>query len=186
MPAGGKQPMPSRAPTSASDAAAVRPSKTQLKQQMLALQRLGEALTELPIDRLAAVDLPERLRDAIAEYRRTRSHEGRRRQLQYIGKLMRTVDPQPLHDAVDAFALGSAQQALQLHEAERWRLELVRDDQALERWTRQYPDSDVKHLRGLVQAARRDAALPPQQRNGRGWRELFRFVRPYLAQEGSA
>lgn len=178
--------MPSHQPTSAGDTAPLRPSKTQLKQQMLALQRLGEALTELPADRLAAIELPERLRDAIIEHQRTRSHEGRRRQLQYIGKLMRMVDPQPLRDAVDAFALGSAHDALQLHEAERWRLELVGDDQALERWARQYPDSDAKRLRALVQAARRDAALPPQQRHGRGWRELFRFVKPYVAREGSA
>jgi ribosome-associated protein len=158
-----------------------RPSKTQLKQQMLALQRLGQRLTELPADRLAALELPERLRDAVAEFKRTRSHEGRRRQLQYIGKLMRLVDAEPLQAAVDAFALGSAVDSLQLHEAERWRLELVNDDDALDRWVRAHPDSDLQQLRSLVRAARREAALPLQQRHGRSWRELFQFVKPYIA-----
>jgi ribosome-associated protein len=158
-----------------------RPSKTQLKQQMLELQRLGLALTELPAHALGGIALPERLLDAIVEFKRTRSHEGRRRQLQFIGKLMRGVDAEPLRAAVDAHTLGSAADAMRLHEAERWRLELVRDDEALARWTRGFPDSDVQQLRSLVRAARRDEALPAGQRHGRGWRELFLFIRPFVA-----
>jgi ribosome-associated protein len=173
--------MPATHPSPREPAVAERPSKTQLKQQMLSLQRLGQQVTELPAERLAAVQLPERLRDAIAEYKRTRSHEGRRRQLQYIGKLMRTVDAEPLQAAVDAFALGSAVDSLQLHEAERWRLELVNDDDALARWGRTFPDSDLQQLSSFVRAARRDAALPPPQRHGRSWRELFQFVKPFVA-----
>ena len=157
-----------------------RPSKTQLKQQMLELQALGQALTRLPADRLHALQLPERLRDAIDEYKRTRSHEGRRRQLQFIGKLMRGVDAEPLRAAVAAEHLGPANAALQLHEAERWRLELVNDDAALDRWSLARPESDLRRLRTLVLAARRDAALPPQQRHGRAWRELFQFVKLHL------
>ena len=157
-----------------------RPSKTQLKQQMLQLQQLGHALTELPLERLQAIELSERLRDAIVEFKRTRSHEGRRRQLQYIGKLMRGVDAEPLRAAVDAYALGSAVDALRLHEAERWRAELVRDDDAVARWTQRFPDSDVQQLRSLVRAARRDDALPDGQRHGRGWRELFQFIKPFV------
>src|SRR5262245_32190243 len=83
-----------------------QPSKTQLKQQMLELQELGQQLSELPAERLRGIDLPERLRDAIDEFKRTRSHEGRRRQLQFIGKLMRGVDPEPLRAVLDAHALG--------------------------------------------------------------------------------
>jgi ribosome-associated protein len=159
-----------------------RPSKTQLKQQSLELQELGHALSELPEERLRTLDLPERLRDAIVEFKRTHSHEGRRRQLQYVGKLMRGVDPAPLRAAVDAIALGSAVDALRLHEAERWRMELVRDDTALTRWAQRFPASDMQRLRALVRAARRDEAAAPGQRHGRGWRELFQFVKPHVEQ----
>jgi ribosome-associated protein len=162
------------------DDAPERPSKTQLKQQSHELQQLGLALAELPDDRLQGLELPERLRDAIAEFKRTRSHEGRRRQLQYVGKLMRGVDPEPLRAAVDAFALGSAVDAMRLHEAERWRVELARDDDAITRWMQVYPDSDVQRLRTLVRAARRDEAATPGERHGRAWRELFQFIKPYV------
>ncbi len=169
----------SRTPA-AGDETIEAPSKTQLKQQMLELQQLGHALAELPDERLRSIDLPERLRDAIVEFKRTRSHEGRRRQMQYVGKLMRGVDPAPLRAAVDAFALGSAVDAMHLHETERWRLALVRDDDTLTRWAQTFPDSDLQRLRALVRAARRDEATAPGERHGRGWRELFQFVKPFV------
>lgn len=158
------------------------PSKTQLKQQMLELQQLGQALAELPSERLKGIDLPDRLLEAIVEFKRTRSHEGRRRQMQYVGKLMRGVDPEPLRAAVDAFALGSAVDSLRLHEAERWRMELVRDDDAITRWAQAFPDSDLQRLRALVRAARRDESAATGQRHGRGWRDLFQFVKPFVEQ----
>ena len=163
------------------DAAAPRPSKTQLKSQMHELQQLGQALTALPAERLNGLQLPEGLREAIDEFKRTRSHEGRRRQLQYIGKLMRKVDAEPLRAAVAADRLGPATQALELHEWERWRLELVNDDDALARWSSVHPGGDAKRLRTLVLAARREAGLPPGQRHGRAWRELFQYVKANLA-----
>jgi ribosome-associated protein len=156
------------------------PSKSELKRQMLSLQELGEELIALPESRLAAVEIPERLRDAIAEFRRTRSHEGRRRQMQFIGKLMRFADEAPLREAVAAFRLGSARETLQLHEAERWRDELIAGDDAATRWAQAFPASDLQHLRTLVRSARRDAALDVGQRSGRGYRELFKFVKPWL------
>jgi ribosome-associated protein len=161
-----------------------RPSKSQRKRDMHELQALGQALTELPAERLAAIEMPERLRAAIDEYLRTRSHEGRRRQMQYIGKLMRLADAEPLREAVDAFKLGSAQDALRLHQAERWRAELVLDDEALARWAQTYPHSDLQQLRSLVRVARTDAADQAGQRHGRGWRALFQFVKPFV--EGGA
>jgi ribosome-associated protein len=173
---------PANPSTEQHDAVGPRPSKTQLKQQMHELQELGRALTELPGERLQALQLPDRLREAIDEFKRTRSHEGRRRQLQFIGKLMRGVDAQPLHAAVAAEKLGTATQALKLHEAERWRLELAHDDEALQRWSDAHPDTDVRRLRALVLAARRDVQLSPQQRHGRAWRELFQFVKLALAE----
>jgi ribosome-associated protein len=181
MPQPTVRPTPAK-PSPPGDDADDKPSKTQLKQQMHALQTLGQALTELPADRLAELELPDTLRRAIDEFGRTRSHEGRRRQMQYIGKLMRGIDEQPLRDAVAHFKLGSARDSLRLHDAERWRAELVHDDEALSRWAAAYPQSDLQRLRSLVHAARRDAQTSPEQRHGRGWRELFQFVKPFVAE----
>ncbi|OYU74323.1 MAG: hypothetical protein CFE45_35050, partial [Burkholderiales bacterium PBB5] len=158
-----------------------RPSKTRLKQQAHDLQALGQALVELPPSRLKDVPMPEVLRDAIAEYRRTKSFEGKRRQLQYVGKQMRFAEVAPLQEAVDAFRLGSAKDTLMLHEVELWRDELVANDEAATRWAATYPGSDLQQLRSLVRAARKDAAAAPEQRNGRGYRELFQFIKPWLA-----
>lgn len=157
-----------------------RPSKTRRKQQAHDLQSLGQDLVELPASRLVGLAMPEALRDAIAEYKRTRSFEGKRRQLQYIGKQMRFADEAPLREAVAAFKLGSAKDTLRLHEAERWRDELVGSDEALTRWAAECPGSDLQRLRSLVRAARKDAAAAPEQRNGRGYRELFQFLKPWL------
>ncbi len=160
-----------------------KPSKTRLKQQAHALQALGRELAELPANRLAAIELPDALRSAIAEYLRTRSHEGKRRQLQFVGKQMRFVDPAPLREAVDAYRLGSAKDTLALHLAERWRDEMVAGDEAIGRWANDYPASDLQRLRSLVRAARKDGAAPVGQRNGRSYRELFQFIKPLLAPE---
>lgn len=158
-----------------------KPSKTKLKQQAHELQALGAELVALPRSRLKDVPMPDGLRDAIDQYRRTKSFEGQRRQLQFIGKQMRFADAAPLQAAVDAFKLGSAKDTLALHEAERWRDELVANDEALTRWAAEFPGSDLQRLRSLVRAARKDAAAAPEQRNGRGYRELFQFVKPWLA-----
>lgn len=158
------------------------PSKTVLKAQAHALQRLGRDLAALPSERLAAVAMPEPLREAILAWQRTRTHEGRRRQMQYVGKLMRGADEAPLREAVDAFRLGAAQDALALHQAEHWRACLVADDEALTRWLAEHPATDAQRLRSLVRAARRDgAALDPAARQPRSWRELYQFLRPLLA-----
>lgn len=154
-----------------------RPSKTQRKKVSHDLQDLGEELVKLPQDRLDDLRLPEPLLDALAEWRRTRSFEGKRRQMQYIGKLMRNVDAEPLREAVTAFKLGSARDTLALHEAERWRAELLADDEALTGWVQAHPDTDVQQLRTLIRAARKDAAAAPEQRSGRGYRELFQFIK---------
>lgn len=163
-------------PTEGSEAPQ-RPSKTQLKKAMHELQDLGEALVALPADRIAALPLSETLRSAIDEFRRTRSHEGRRRQMQFIGKLMRGTDPEPIREAVAAMQLSSAQDALALHRAERWRADLIADDDALTAWSAAHPGDDLQQLRSLVRAARKDAAAAPEQRSGRAYRELFRFIK---------
>lgn len=159
-----------------------RPSKTQLKQQSHELQKLGLALAGLSQDQLDRTEMPETLREAIEAYRRTKSHEGRRRQLQYVGKLMRSADEAPLREAVAAAELGSATQALQLHEIERWRAELIADDEAMTRWLQAHPDTDAQQLRSLVRAARRDtAALKPEDRQPKSVRDLFQYLKPHLS-----
>ncbi len=165
------------------DASGARPSKSELKRNAEALQVLGRELAALGDDRLAAVAMPEALREAIHDYRRTKSHEGRRRQLQYLGKVMRGagVDAGALREALAAAMLGSARDTLALHEAERWRAELIADDAALARWLAQHPATDTQQLRSLVRAARRDAAgLAPEARQPKSLRELFRFIKPRL------
>ena len=159
-----------------------RPSKTQQKQKSHDLQSLGVALTELSQERLDGIEMPESLRDAIDDFRRTKSHEGKRRQMQYVGKLMRNADEQVLREAVAEATIGSAQHALALHLAETWRLALIQDDDAMTRWLTEHPDTDTQQLRSLVRAARRDAAgLPPEARQPKSFRELFQFLRPMLA-----
>jgi ribosome-associated protein len=157
-----------------------RPSKTRLKQQSHELQELGEALAALPEDRLKVIEMPDALREAIHEYRRTRSHEGKRRQRQYLGKLMRSADEAALREAVAAATIGSARDTLALHETERWRAELIADDDALTRWMSEHPETDAQQLRSLVRACRREAALPPEQRQPRSYRELYQFIKPMI------
>lgn len=154
-----------------------RPSKTALKRQAHELQDLGEALLALPDDRLAALPLSETLLEAVREAKRVRSHEGRRRQMQYLGKLMRSADVEPLREAVAALELGRAHDALALHRAERWRDTLIADDEAATRWLAEHPGADAQRLRSLVRGARKDGAAPPEQRRGRAYRELFQFIR---------
>lgn len=159
----------------------IRPSKTRLKQKSHKLQALGVQLTELSRERLDRIEMPESLRDALEDYRRTKSFEGKRRQLQYIGKLMHNADEAVLREAVAAATLGSAQNTLALHQAEQWRLALVTDDEAMTRWLHEHPDTDTQQLRSLVRAARRDAAgLKPEDRQPKSYRELFQFLRPLL------
>ncbi|RZI82131.1 MAG: DUF615 domain-containing protein [Rubrivivax sp.] len=161
-----------------------RPSKSQRKRDSHELQSLGDVLVTMPKARLADIDLPESLSDAIEDYKRTKSFEGKRRQMQYIGKLLRGCDPEPIKEAVALFQLGHARNSLALHDAERWRAELVADDQALTRWVAEYPDSDVQKLRALIRNARKDAAAAPENRSGKGFRELFQFVKQAIEASG--
>ena len=163
-----------------------RPSKTQLKKAMHELQDLGAALADLPDERLDALPLDAALVQAVHEFRRTRSHEGRRRQMQYIGKLMRNADADAIREAVAASRLGRSRETLGLHRAERWRAELVAGDDALDRWLSEHPGGDVQRLRSLVRAARSEARGQPGERHGRAWRELFRFLRDASASSDNA
>lgn len=149
------------------------PSKSQRKREMTALQALGESLLRLAAAELARVDLPEPLREAIAETARIRSHEARRRHLQYIGKLMRQVDPEPLRAAID-LATGESKQAVALmHRCERLRDVLLADDDALAGVLADLPGADVQQLRATIRAARREhnEGRPPKHA-----RRLYRWL----------
>ena len=153
------------------------PSKTRRKKASHDLQDLGEALVALPDDRVEALAIEETLRDAVREFRRTRTHEGRRRQMQYIGKLMRTADVEPIRQAVTDMQLGRAKDSLALHEAERWRTELIADDDSITRFMKVHAQVDAQQLRSLIRNARKDAAQVPEKRSGRAYRELFQLIR---------
>jgi ribosome-associated protein len=157
----------------------VAPSRNELKKQMQDLQELGEAVASLPVDRLDKLQIDERLRDAIDELRRTRSFEGKRRQIQYIGKLMKHENPEPLREAVASFRVGSATDTLALHQAEYWRDQLLAGDDALANWVKEHPATDVQQLRSLVRAARKEK-LEPGERRGRAYRDLFKLVKEQM------
>ena len=156
------------------------PSKTQLKAEADEKQALGEALLTLRADLMARLDLPDKLLDAVKDARKITNFEGRRRQMQFIGKLMRPLDPDPIREAINEQLNGSAQLTLQLHLAEQWRDKLVLDDDALGAWLTEYPATDAQQLRALIRQARKDykpekpGAAP---RHGKSYREIFQMVK---------
>jgi len=163
------------------------PSKTQLKAEADEKQALGEALLTLRADLMARLDLPDKLRDAIADAKKITNFEGKRRQMQFIGKLMRPLDPEPIREAINEQLNGSADLTLALHLAEQWRDKLIADDAALGEWLQEYPGTDSQQLRALVRQARKDAKpeKPGEaQRHGKAYREIFQLVRQAMA-EGS-
>lgn len=161
------------------------PSKTARKKQAHALQDLGLALSQLPADQRRALEIPEDLREAIEDYLTTRSREGRRRQLQFVGKLLRKVDPEPLQAAVERFQSGRTADAERLHTIERWRDALIADDEALTRWIAAHPETDVQQLRSLIRSARSTVtAEDAGQRQPKSHRQLFRWLRRSLDSTG--
>lgn len=157
-----------------------RPSKTQRKKEMLALQDLGAELLTLSDDQLASVPLPESLRDAVLEARRITDFEGRRRQLQYVGKLMRSTDAAPIRERVDAFRASSRENTARLREIERWRERLIEDDGAVAALVDGYPHADTQQLRALARNARRERE---ENRPPRSYRALFKALRALLEEK---
>ena len=158
-------------------------SKTRKKKDMLALQDLGVKLVELNEQQLASMQLPESLLEAVLEARRVTRREARRRQMQYIGRLMRDIDAEPIRARLAQWQGQGREHTAQLHTLERWREELLAGDQALERLLGQYPGADSQKLRSLIRNARREQseALPP-----RSYRELFKMLRETIARETAA
>jgi ribosome-associated protein len=151
----------------------VAPSKTRRKKDMIALQDLGEALVALDPGKLAGLDLPERLSDAIALARTLTKHEARRRQMQYIGRLMREVDPEPIRATLAGFERLSHAERAHFAAAERWRDRLLGESDAIAAFVTEHPDVDGAALAELVREARAERASgrPPHS-----FRALFRLV----------
>lgn len=151
-----------------------KPSKSARKREMEALQDMGEHLVALSTDQLKKIDLPDDLRAAVRDAQRFTSHGARRRQMQYIGKLMRSVDPEPIQAALDEINGVSAAATARMHRLERQRVRLLEDESMIGELTRDHPDLDVQHLRQLRRNALKEQELgkPP-----RAFRELFKLLR---------
>jgi len=153
-------------------------SKTRRKQAVHELQALGEELVELNENQLATVGLPESLLDAVMHARTITKHEARRRQMQYIGKLMRRVDPAPIRTALDAFQAPSRSQAALHKRIESWRERLLAEPAASSELLAEYPQADFRQFATLIDgvAREREAGKPP-----RSYRELYQALRALLA-----
>lgn len=168
-------------------------SKTDLKRESAELQKLGEELLTLRSELLGRLDLSDKLLDALAEAKRITNFEGKRRQMQFIGKLMRLLDPdtlQAVRDALEEQRAPSAQETLRLHQAEQWRERLIAHEEAFGLWMDSFPDTDTQQLRALIRQARKDA-VPEKPgeapRHGRAYREIFQTVKTALnARDGEA
>ncbi len=167
-------------------------SRTDLKRESTELQKLGESLLNLRADLRDKLNLPDKLIEALAEAKRITNFEGKRRQMQFVGKLMRQLDPAVLDAARAALVeqhMPSARETALLHTAEQWRDRLIADDEAVAAWISDFPQTDTQQLRALVRQARKDAVpadkaavsqgLAPRQ--GRAYREVFQLVRELLA-----
>ena len=158
-------------------------SRTDEKRESLALQKLGEDLLILRPDFMARLDLSEKLKDAVIEAKRITNFEGKRRQMQFIGKQMRLLEPQvveAIKTVLHEQQSGSASDIAALHQAQTWRDRLIADDDAFSEWIEKFPQTDTQQLRALVRQARKDAKpeLPGQAaRHGRAFRDIFQIVR---------
>jgi ribosome-associated protein len=156
---------------------ALPPSKTRIKKQMHELRDLGKELTELSKDQLEQLDIPENLREAVREMKGINKFGAQRRQIQYIGKLMREVDPAPILAKLDAWKGKSQQHTAYMHLLERWRDRLMEHDSALTELLAAHPDADVQRLRALIRNAHKEIAGSKPPKN---YREIFQVLREII------
>ncbi|HSN22406.1 MAG TPA: ribosome biogenesis factor YjgA [Usitatibacter sp.] len=145
-------------------------SKTRRKKRMHDLQAVGTELVQLSAEQLARIEMPEALREAVEDARRFTRHEARRRQMQYVGRIMRDIDAGPIVEQLAALKAPSKRQTALFHVAERWRQELLADAAALERFAKEFPEADAQRIRTMVDEAREEkrTSRPPRR-----FRELF-------------
>ena len=153
-------------------------SKTKLKAEADAQQEIGVKLVALPNNKLAQLDLPERLVDAINEAKRITANGATRRQKQYIGSLMREIDVAPIMEQLEKWEGKNSAENAYFHNLERWRTRLIDDEKALSELIEQYPNIDSQQIRTIIRNARREASLnkPPKSS-----RELFKLLREVTA-----
>ncbi|MDP1520078.1 ribosome biogenesis factor YjgA [Porticoccus litoralis] len=150
-------------------------SKTAIKREMTELQKLGEELVNLPAAKLEKISLPEDLEEAVMLARRLKNREGKRRQLQYIGKLMRVIDSDSIRESLESFHQDSVAFRQQFHKLEIWRDRLLNEgDSALEELMREKPGMDRQHLRQLIRQAQKQAS---QNKPPAAARKLFKYLR---------
>jgi ribosome-associated protein len=149
-------------------------SKSERKRQAHRIQALGQELTGLKPAQLRELDLPERLLASILDYQRFPSHEARRRQLQFIGRLMRDVELDPIREALDRLQGTSAQAQYAFHQLEIWRERLLAEPDALTAFLSEHPEVDAQQLRHRITQVHK-ARDEHQQRTAS--RALFRYLR---------
>jgi ribosome-associated protein len=163
--------------TPAADEAREVPSKTRRKREMHELQQLGAALVALDPTRLASIALPEQLTEAIRFAQTLRAHEARRRQMQYIGRLMRNVDDAPIRDALARFAEGPARERARFARIERWRERILDEVNGLQAFVDTHPAASHERLAQLALAARDERANNARPHSYRAlFRELERLL----------
>ncbi len=166
-------------------------SRTDQKKESLELQKLGEDLLTLSAGLMERLDLSDKLKDAVVEAKRITNFEGKRRQMQFIGKLMRLLDEAQIgaiRDALREQLSGSVADIAALHQAQAWRDRLIADDDAFQQWVTQSPRTDSQQLRALIRQARKDAKpeKPGQAvRHGRAFRDIFQIVKEALSPENA-
>lgn len=154
-----------------------RPSKSQLKRDMTALQKLGQELIDQPRDRVKRVPMPEDVRDAILECQLIKDHEGRRRQLQFVGKKMRTLDEEEvavIQRTIESWRGASKAETATMHSFEKKRDKLLTDEKALTELLEQHPHLDAQHLRTLIRNARKEQA---EHKPPKAYREIFQILK---------
>jgi ribosome-associated protein len=151
-------------------------SRTQRKREALDLQKIGQRLVELDAGDLDSVPLPPELDEAITLWRRIRSHEARRRQLQFIGKLMRRIDLDPIEAALNRIDGSSAEARYAFHQLETWRDRLLEDGAALTEYLDAYPQADRQALRHQIARVRKSS--DDDQRRSQS-KALFRLLRSF-------
>lgn len=159
-----------------------RPSKSQRKREMTALQKLGEQLVGASAERVDRIGIPEDLQNAISECRRIKNHEGRRRQLQYIGKLMRSLDEEDIakiNEAIESWKGQSRADTVFMHALENKREKLLSQETALTEFMQRYPHADAQQLRTLIRNARKEISggKPPK-----AYREIYRLLKQILTE----
>jgi ribosome-associated protein len=149
-------------------------SKTKLKAEADVAQSIGKKLIALSKDRLIKLELPETLFDAVMEAKRLTANGAIRRQLQYLGRLMRDVDSAPIVEQLEAWEGKNTQENARFHTMERWRTRLITEPAALQEFLTKYPQIDIQQFRTLVRNAQKEEAA---QKPPKSSRELFKLIR---------